>query len=242
MEIPSKYKGLFFNILFIAYVLFLQDRLAMRMDTVMAEKTPWITMGFILFVLSILEGLYLPVKIRHVFHTTGRELSPNAFTIWFMPATIFRMLLGLVVAATVFGLLTPDIMEKTVLTTVGTVMAIVLLIKELVILFVVLAVLLKNSARACSSRVEWAGDTLLLAYGCIVYTIISRPGMFFPQSVSHSYEMLPLTILCFLMFILALRLGFCVEEFLTRYTLRGKLAIWGSLFIAALSASLGMIR
>ena len=230
-----KLKGLFFNALFTIYACLLHAPLARQMETVVKHNQPWVLMAFLLFPLSLLEGYYLPQKLRNSFHQSGKEVKPTALALWFMPALIFRTIIGLGIAAMIFRFITPEILHKSALTPVGTVMALLVLVKELIVMFVCMMILVKNTAKSCPVWLEWAGDIIILIYSCTVFTMITRPGVFFTVNVSMA--LLPLVFICFLGFLQSLRLGFFVEEHLKAETTRDKVSILGSLLMAAAAAA-----
>lgn len=235
MNRSATYKGVIFNILFAVYAFFLQAPLARKIAAINETDAPWVSMAIILFVASILEGVYLPYKIKDAFTRIESDLSPNSILIIFMPALIFRMLIGMGIAAVVFHFITPEILHKSALTPVGAIIALLLVLKELVVLFIALAVMFHGTARTCPKWVSWTGDGVLLVYSCVSFTILSQPGVFF--TASHAKEMLPLIFVCFLAFLQSLRMGFFVEEYARTKTRWDRIAIWGSLLLAAVAAT-----
>jgi hypothetical protein len=231
----KKYKGIIFNLVFTLYACFLHIPLARSMEPVLNQNQPWISMAFVLFPLSILEGIYLPCKLRSLFYKSDSTIPTEALALWFMPALIFRTIIGIAVATLIFHLITPEFLHQSRLTPVGTAMALIVLLKELILFFLCQSILVRNSTMRCQVKLEWVGDILQLIYSCAVFTMITRPGVFFTVHVSH--VLLPLMFICFLVFLQSLRLGFFVEEHLFAETKWDIVWIIGSLVAAAAAAT-----
>ena len=230
-------KNLILNIAFILYATLLNDRIAARMDAVITSHRAWPAMAVTLFVLSLLEAFLLPAKIRHVFFKTGRTPTPNQTAVWFMLPLIFRMLVGLAIAVSVFSFLVPDIGRKPPWAPVAAGMAVILVVKEVYLLLKTTVLLARGSAKQCSGWIEWAADLIVLIISCIVFSLVTRPGFFFTSGQIADPFMMPLIIFCFFAWLLSLRLGFLVEEFLTTPSLTSRLVNWLSMLAAAVTAA-----
>ncbi|MBN1880237.1 hypothetical protein JW823_09030 [bacterium] len=232
-----QWRGLTFNALFILYAFFLHPGISNRMDDVMRLRQEWPAMAIALAVLSLLDGVLLPIKIRRIFRKTGSTLTANQTAIWFMLPLIFRTLVGLIVAVSVFSLLVPDIRYKPPWSPVAAGLAVILIVKELLTIMNVLFLLMKNTARTCAPLTEWLADLNVLVMSCVIFTLITRPGFFFTTRQMAEPFMFPLIAFCFFAYLLSLRLTFTLEEFLMAPSLKDKLLIWFSLLAAAVSAS-----
>ncbi len=230
-------KGVYFNLLFILYAVFIHERIIDNLDVVMREHSTWKSMAVLLFFLSLMEGIYLPKKIRNAAFRKEGDISPNQALVWFAAPLVFRVLIGLITAVTVFSFMSPGPGSGSPLEMISAVMALLLVVKEIAVFFRIFGVLSGGKPAPVRSWVVWSGDTIILIYSCIVYSMVTRPGFFFTVKSKGSLEMLPLIIVGLFGMLFSLRFGFWVEEFIAARTRRDRILIWSSLLFASITGA-----
>jgi hypothetical protein len=238
---PLKYPGFrnsgtLFNTLFSIYSLGIQHFFGTSLIDPIEKNQAVPALGVTIFLISILEGICVIVKIRSIYASTDRRLTPNEVALWFGGPLIFRLLTGLVLSLAIGRLISPDLTNGSVNSTVAAILMIVLIIKELITVFAILLTILRARGKRSSQVNIWYSDLILLAYCCIIFTLFTYPGLFFQSGPSHHY-LLPLIFVCFFLGLLSLRTAFFLQEYLLAHSIIEKSASWVSLVVAAAIAT-----
>lgn len=237
-----RWEGLVFNVTCDIYFVLLAPLIVSTADAVMRQ--PGVTavwLGVLILAISLAELWAFPVKMRFVNQAvrTHGDSAGSAFMLWLFHAVISVILVMLI--AECFG---AEIGEGDDSTTWMAIVMPIVVIKELVFLFVLMAGIDDDSEPlpryTRPQRREWLADAILVVYACVVYSASWGSIMSNADLEPHNLPMYVLNLfvasLLFLIFYLPLRIPYWIEELAQVDSTGDRLRLVGSILIALVPA------
>ena len=207
-----KYRGFFYNGLFLFYALLWNFMGYSQDSNLLQTDTPHLFAGLCLFALGMSEGMVFFPRLKMALASDLNEtLTANRATVLFLPPLLYRTLIGLIMAVTANQLISPDLQDKSVWSIVGIVAAILLLLKELIVLFVGMGMTIKQTTGHLSQGKVMIADLIILAYSCCIFSILTTRGFMFNNTELHT---LFIAFITFGFGFVSLRLPLTLEEYL----------------------------
>ena len=230
-------EGFIFNLLSALYFMFIAPFIGKISNSVLTESSINYGLGIGLIMLSVMEVIVLPKKMKFVnaaLKAHSKESSNGIFYLW-----IFHAIVSVIISMMSLEAFGIDIQDKANNTLFGAIMMIVVL-KELYILFMLMDLEGENEKYSRPNNKEIRYDIILLLYSWIAYTVTWENISY--NSTSMNKDDLPMYIvnliaagIVFLIFYLPIRIPYLVEEIALLKSYNEKLKFYTSLLLVLAS-------